>query len=56
MKTNVYIKDIMISLIVTYEPTLQSIRRRKLKWYGHTIIHDNLSKIIHPGINVGNRK
>ena len=46
MKTNEYIKDVMISLISTYEPIVQSIRRRKLKWYGHTITHDNLSKTI----------
>ena len=34
----------MISLIGTYEPILQYIRRRKLKWYtivyGHTIRHE----------------
>ena len=53
MKKNVYIKD-MISLIGKYESILQYIRRRKLKWYGHTIIHDNLSKIIVQGIVEGN--
>ena len=31
MKTNEYIKYVMISLIGTYEPILQSIGRRKLK-------------------------
>ena len=48
MKTNDYIKDMIISLIGTYayEPILKSIRRRKLKWYGYTIIHDNLKKTI----------
>ena len=46
MKTSEYIKDTMIILIDTYEPILQSISQRKLKWYGHTIIHDNLSKTI----------
>ena len=46
MKTNEYIKDVMISLIGTYEPILQSIRRRKQKWYCHPIRHDNLSKTI----------
>ena len=35
MKTNEYIKDVMISLIGTYEPILQSIRHRKLN--GNTI-------------------
>ena len=56
MKTNEYIKDVMISLICTYEPIVQSIRRRKLKWYGHTIIHDNLSKTIVQCMVAGNRK
>ena len=46
----------MISLIGTYEPILQSIRRRKLKWYDHTIIHENLSKTILKGMVEGNRK
>ena len=49
MKTNEYIKGVMISLIGTYEPILQSIRRRKLKWYGHTSRHDNISKTILQG-------
>ena len=56
MKTNEYIKSVMISLIGTYEPIVQSIRRRKLKWYGHTIRHDNLSKTILQGMVEGNRK
>ena len=56
MKTNEYIKGVMISLIGTYEPIVQSIRRRKLKWYGHTIRHDNLSKTILQGMVEGNRK
>ena len=56
MKTNEYIKDVMISLIGTYEPILQSIRRRKLKWHGHTIRHDNLSKTILHGMVEGDRK
>ena len=46
MKTNEYIKDVMISISGTYEHILQSIRRRKLKWYGHKLRHDNLSKTI----------
>ena len=56
MKTNEYIKDVMISLIGIYEPILQSIHRRKLKWYDETIIHDNLSKTILQGMVEGNRK
>ena len=61
MKTNEYIKGVMISLIGTYAPIVQSIRRRKLKWYGHTIRHDNLSKTILQGmvegiVNVADQK
>ena len=56
MKTNEYIKDVMISLIGTYEPILQSIHRRQLKWYGYAIRHDNLSKTILQGMVEGNRK
>ena len=56
MNTNEYIKYVMISLIGTYEPILQSIRRRKLKWYGHTIRHDNLSQTILQVMGEGNRK
>ena len=46
----------MICLIGTYEPILQSIYRRKLKWYSHTIIHENLCKNILQGMIEGNRK
>ena len=56
MKTNEYIKYVMISLIGTYEIILQSIRQRKLKWYGHTLRHDNLSKTILQGMVEGNIK
>ena len=34
------------TIMIINEPILQSIPRRKLKWYFHTIIHDDLSKII----------
>ena len=56
MKTNEYINYVMISLICTYEQIVQYIRRRKLKWYGHTIRHDNLRKTILQGMVEGNRK
>ena len=56
MKINEYIKDVVISLIVTYEPILQSIRRIKLKWYGHTIQNYNISKTILQGMVEGSRK
>ena len=56
MKIKEYIKDVMISLIGTYKPILQSIHRRKLKWYSHSIRHDNRSKTILQGMVEGNRK
>ena len=65
MKTNDYIKYVMINVIGTYEPIefihpsihpIQSIHRRKLKLYGHRIIHDNLSKTIHQGMVEGTRR
>ena len=56
MKSNEYIKYVMTILIGTYEPTLQSIHRRKLKLHGHTIRHNNLSKTILQCMVEGNRK
>ena len=56
IKINEYIKDVMISLIGTYETILQSIGRIKVKWYAHTIIHDNLSKTILQCMVEDNRK
>ena len=40
--------------IVTYDILLQSIRRRKLKWYGNKNRHDNLRKTILQGMVKGN--
>ena len=56
MKTSEYIKYVMISLIGTYEPILQSTCRRKLIWYGHTIIHANPRDKILQCMVEGNRK
>ena len=56
MKTNEYIKYVIISLIGTYATILQSIFRRKQKWYDHTIRHDNLSKTTLQDMVEGNRK
>ena len=43
-KTNVFIRNRMIETIGNYEPLLQTIKRRKLKWFGHISRHDNLCK------------
>ena len=39
-----------------HEPLLQTIKRRKLKWYGHISIHEGLCKTIMQGIVEGVRK
>ena len=56
MNINEFSKDVMKSLIGTYEPILQSTRRIKLIWYGHIIIYENLSKTILQCMVEGNRK
>ena len=56
LKTNKYIKCMLIHFIGTHEQLLQSIRLRKLKWYGQTIRHYNLSKTILKGMDEGNGK
>ena len=43
-------------LLGTYEPLLNTIKRRKLKWFGHVSRHDNLFKTIMQGSVEGTRK
>ena len=44
------------TLLGTFEPLLQTIRRRKLKWFGHTSRHNSTTKIILQGMVEGSRK
>ena len=55
-KTNDYIHEKMINLIGKYEPLLSTIKRRKLKYYGHICRHDGLAKTILQGKVEGKRK
>ena len=54
-KINVFVRNIMIDLIGNYEPLLQTIKLRKLKWFGHISRHDHLCKIIMQGAVEGSR-
>ena len=55
-KTNIFFKNKINTLIGTFEPLLQTIRRRKLKWFGHTSRHNSITKIILQGMVEGSRK
>ena len=37
-KTNIFVKNKINTLIGTFETLLQTIKLRKLKWFGHTYI------------------
>ena len=45
-KTNVFVRNRIIEIIGNFEPLLQTIKRRKLKRFGHISRHDNLCKTI----------
>ena len=38
------------------EPLLNTVKTRKLKWFGHTVRHDSLAKTILQGSVEGGRK
>ena len=48
-KINVFVHNTIIEIIGNFEPLLQTIKRRKLKWVGHISRHDNLCKTIMQG-------
>ena len=54
-KTNVFIRNRIIEIIGNFEPLLQTIKRHKLKWFGHISRHDNLCKTIMQGAVEGSR-
>ena len=54
-KTNAYVKEIITILVGKYEPLLNTIKRRKLSYYGHLCRHDSLSKTIMQGMVEGTR-
>ena len=43
-KTNIFVKNKINTLIGKFEPILQTIIRRKLKWFGHTSRHNSITK------------
>ena len=43
-KINIVVKNKINTLIGTFEPLLQTIRRRKLKWFGHTSRYNSITK------------
>ena len=55
-KTNLFVKNKINILIGTFEPLLQTIRRRRLKWFGHTSRHNSITKTILQGMVEGSRK
>ena len=55
-KTNIFVKNKISTLIGTVEPLLQTIRRRKLTWFGHTSRHNSITKTILQGIVEVSRK
>ena len=55
-KTNIVVKNKINTLIGTFEPLLQTIRRRKLKWFGHTSRHNSITKSILQGMVEASRK
>ena len=54
--TNVCVRNSITMLLGTYEPLLKTIKRRKLKWFGHVSRYDNLCKTIMQGSVEGTRK
>ena len=50
---NEYINHTIITTIGNYEPLLQTIKRRKLKLYGHIFRHDGFYKTIMQGVVEG---
>ena len=54
-KTNVFVRNRIIEIIGNFELLLQTIKRRKLKWFVHISRRDNLCKTIMQGAVEGSR-
>ena len=54
--TNVCVCNRITMLLGTYEPLLKTIKRRKLKWFGHVSRHDDMCKTIMQDSVEGTRK
>ena len=55
-KTNEYVWNKITSFVKDIDPLLKIVKTRKLKWFGHTVRHDTLSKTILQGTVPGGRK
>ena len=55
-RTNKEVWDSVALHVGTQEPLLTTVKQRKLAWYGHTVRHNNLSKIILQGTVEGSRR
>ena len=54
--TNEQVLNTIIKHIGPYEDLLATVKRRKLKWYGHVTISDGLTKVILQGTVEGSRR
>ena len=55
-RTNEFVKDQIRSMDGPQEPLLTTVKKRKLKWYGHITRHNTLSKTILQGTIEGGRR
>ena len=55
-KTNEYVWQTVESLVGPQEHLLATVKRRKLKWFGHITRHDSLCKTIMQGTVEGGRR
>ena len=55
LKTNDWVRDKIKFLGGPQKPPLETIKRRKLSWFGHITRHDSLSKTIFQGTPEGGR-
>ena len=54
--TNDFVRTLVEGYVGPQEPLLATVRRRKLKWFGHVSRHDTLSKTILQGTVEGGRR
>ena len=53
---NEHVRETIVKHIGPYEDLLATVKRRKLKWYGHVTRSDGLSKVILQGTVEGSRR
>ena len=54
--TNEHVRKTIVKHIGPYEDLLATLKRRKLKWYGHVTRSDSLTKVILQGTVEGSRR